>query len=370
VGARRAEVQALAAAIEKARLETIVPREPRPRTSNWVTALLDDCGRRVALWRTAAETAKPLPAEVHAGFHEGNVQEDVCRRWLGEHGFRVREDRPAIRSRYEEVNASGRTDFWVDSPESNRPILIEFKAPRSPWQWEKCGTVASMLEDRWLRRWLGQLAFYLWQENEEDGLIVIKRPGFLEFAYHPVAYDDPDLLPLAEAMRANAETAEAYALDLGRYRRAERLDEPSLPPFLPDDPDECRGCAFFGRACFPPLADPGGTELALALGADEGFRQALSDRIRLQAAHKAYEAADAYVKDRVKEPLRALAGTAKSAELLVPGARIVLRKSSRKAYTVAAGEVCKIEIEPIEITAQEHGAFRIEVEPVEGSAAS
>jgi len=337
---------AYGAAIVEAAGKSLERELPKSRSSNWVTALLDPCDRRPYLWRIAGEKARPLDPESLARMREGNDQEERLRQTaLPALGFEVFRDRPHKRSRWAELNISGRTDLWVRPLGSTEdPILCEFKAPASPWSWDSTETIDSMLENRWQRKWVAQLAMYEWIEEQAAGLLVIKQPGAFAFRAHVVAWEDPRVFPLVDRQTAVAKLVE------GALESADLHEEPranAMPPQLRGDPAECRRCAFFETACYPELEWSGPT-LALDLASDESFMGTLAEEKALEEPHRRYEAAKRRRQARLGPIMEKLVADGNGkATLLLPGYVVESKTVERKAYAVAAASYLRTDIEAL-----------------------
>lgn len=271
--------------------EANAPESPKTRTSNWASSLSDPCVRRLFYWRTCGASAQPLGAERVARMEEGHGAEEsfdaLCRALR----FKVQEDRPEKRGRWDDLNISGRTDRWIrplDDPAV--PLrLVEFKSTGSPWIWEAAQTVEKMRANRWTRGWLSQVAVYMWMEGQEEALLIVKRPGARQFVVHVLKIGD--LLDLADRAVEAAKGVE------------EALRAGEAPPFLEGDAQECRACPFFGGQggpCYPPLDFSADAEVAAFLAADDELAAALRRRAETEEAAKANEKAEKFVKERMR----------------------------------------------------------------------
>ncbi len=315
----------------------------RPRASIWASSLPDPCDLRLVLWSTDGEKAKPLEVEVLGKLAEGHAQEGAFDLWAREAGFEVYRDPPGRKARWQEFGIAGRTDRWIGLP-GTPPTLVEFKAPATAWQFEKCLSLESMLADRWTRKWVVQLLLYILIEEPRDGegLLVVKRPGHRSYLTHVVRLSDH--LDLAEEALSQAQ----------RVRR--HLAEGTKPDHLVGSPGECRRCPFFGTPCFPPISADPSLATSEELSEDEALAAALEERESFSEARRRYEAADRAVKAKLRPVLERVADREGHATLLLPSYVVEGRWQSRTVYDVPD------EIKKAHARKDPRGAFVVEIE--------
>lgn len=223
-----------------------------PVASNRASMLDDPCERRLYLWRTAWEQAAPPDATLQSIFSEGHLHEGAVVRWLGEAGIRLYQEQAAFA--WKQPNITGHIEgevVWRD-PETGAevPVLGEIKSC-SPHAWARIRTAQDLREARgWLgyaRRWYGQVQVYMVGRGYWSCVLIAKNKLTGELRAIPIPLD----LDYAESLARKAERVEA-AVAAG-----------AVPPYT-EDAEECRRCAFFGRACNPPTAAGQGAEVVVA----------------------------------------------------------------------------------------------------------
>jgi hypothetical protein len=201
------------------------------------------CDRRAAYELTQPEKLPPFPPEVLARFRRGNDRErdlltDLAR--VGRNttpAFTVigQQERFVLKDHKGRVAISGKVDARLDLGPTGRPPL-EVKA-WSPRIVDDIERFEDVLENTWTQSGAYQLLTYLFAAGEPYGFLLLDRSGLPKVI--PVTLDNH--LDLVEAFLAKAE------------RVLDAVIAGTLPPFLPDDPSECRRCPWYGAVCNPPL---------------------------------------------------------------------------------------------------------------------
>lgn len=270
----------------------------------------DICDRRIYYYITAGELADEINTDLAAIFEEGKDQEPVVRRLLSELGFEVK--KASFTESWDKYNISGGIDGIISDNGTN--YIAEIKTV-SEYAWRSVNTPEDF-DEGYYKKWYAQMQIYLLLFNYDRGIFILKRKQAKQLRIIEVSLD--------------------YGYAEGLLQKAERVNKAisaGIPPdYLPNNPVECKRCAFFGKVCNPPL-DFGDMQVI----EDEELERKLERRAELESASKEYEAVDKELKERFRELPAAICGN-----YHITGKPIIIKQPAREAKEIQGWKV-KIE---------------------------
>jgi hypothetical protein len=276
------------------------------------------CDRRMAYEMTQPGTLPPWPPELLARFRRGNDRErdilgDLVR--IGrdaEPPFTVigQQERFELKDHKGRVAISGKVDARLQFDRQCPPL--EVKA-WSPFLVDRIQTFADLFDNPWTIGGAHQLLAYLYGAGEPFGFLLLDRSGL------------PLLLPVE--LEAHLDRMEAFLMKAERV--IDHVEAGTLPDFLPDDPAECRRCAWYGHTCNPPLTANAATVLT-----DPELEAQLERREQLQAAGREYLDLDRTIKDRLRGIESGIIGKFQVTGTWGKQSRVDLPADLKRQYTV------------------------------------
>ena len=286
--------------------------QPYPR-SNPIASDLGECAREYVLAMTSWQDRLAFPPELIARFARGRLIEDATLRELSALGITVRAERRPfeIKDKRGRVVLRGRVDGFVEWERTQYPMEIKSVNPNL---FRGLRTVDDLRRSPFMARWPRQLWAYCYAHDEEAAFFLLDD-CLGHWRLIPVALDYGEM----EAILQRCEAA------------VEHRDAGTLPEYHPD-PDVCRRCWAYGRACFPPAARPG------YLATDDPELEAKLERwAALRAGRDEWEDLDEEIKAAVKGKDGLVIG-----RWLVTGKNQVRRYKAQPVHDVEAW-VAKIE---------------------------
>jgi hypothetical protein len=256
------------------------------------------CVRRMVYEMAAPQNLPPFPAHVLARFRRGDDRERDLLADLSRMGrdsdppFAIvgQQERFELKDRKGRIAISGKVDARIQI-NGRRPPL-ECKA-WSPFVTDRIERFSDLFENPWTRSGAYQLLSYLFGAGEAFGFLLLDRSGLPKLI--PVELDDENLERVEDFLtRAQRAIDGLEALDAGG----------DLPPFLENDPAECKRCPFYGGTCNPPLAAEGSVILT-----DPDLEAALARREELDAAATEYDRIDKRIKEQLRGVEHGIAGS-------------------------------------------------------------
>lgn len=245
-------------------------------TSTWASQLGHPCGERYLYFlRTQWEKR----AQRNWGFRgeKGNLIHDWWKLHVTKKGYNVvQNEEPlseAIRSKY---GIGGRIDGRVNKY-GKKPICYEFKSMNTH-TYAKINSVLDMLESKqdYIRAYPAQLQTYLYDKNEPVGLFILCDTETLEWKTILVELD----YAYVETLLQKAEKVKlAY----------DQKVDPNPFPRIPYG-STCKFCDM-AHICLPDIKNEG-----LDFIDEPHLEEILSDRAKLEPAHRDYEKLDAEAK--------------------------------------------------------------------------
>jgi len=291
------------------------------------------CDRRMAFELTQPDTLPAFPADTLAKFRRGEDRErdllaDLTR--IGRDAdppFKVtaQQERFVLRDRKSRPAIVGKVDARLDLGGGVRAPL-EIKA-WSPLIVDRIQTFADLFANPWTQSGAHQLLSYLFGAGEPFGFLLLDRSGL------------PKLLPVE--LEPNLDRVETFLTKAERVLDA--VDAGTLPPFLADDPTECRRCPWYGAVCNPPLEYAGAAVLT-----DPDLEAALERRDAIKAIGKEYADLDADVKARLRGVTAAVVGKFAIAGRWGNQSRVDLPPDLKRQYT----------------TTDPHGRFTLDIQKI------
>lgn len=289
--------------------------------SNWASLLGEKCDRCRYLWRTVPEQAEPIGIEGMRAVNNGIDEEKACKNFLSSIGFTVYTDRPESKGRWPKYNIAAHADFWL-SENGSEPIIAEHKAPSSEWTWKKIENANDLKfsASQWIQKWYFQCQVTMLVHNQDRMLFFLKRPGKKQWKIFWIPLDLED----SEIATARAELDE------------NNVQSNHLPIFLMGDPEHCQRCSFFGRACNPPLN--------FKAASYEYTPEMTEKLVRLQEL-KPLAAEYNKLDEEIKKPFKT--DDCIGSPIIIGDYEILVKKSERKAFTVAASTGYIVKIVPL-----------------------
>ena len=274
----------------------------------------DICDRRIYYYITCGELADEINTDLAAIFEEGKDQEPTVRRLLSELGFEVK--KASFTANWDKYNISGGIDGIIS--DNGTSYIAEIKTV-SEYAWRSVITPEDFNEGYYNKKWYAQMQIYLLLFNHEKGIFILKRKQAKQLRIIEVQLD--------------------YAYAEGLLQKAERVNkaiEVGIEPgYLPNNPVECKRCAFFGKVCNPPL-DFGD----MAVIEDPELERKLERRAEIENVHKEYEVLDKELKERFREIPAAICGN-----YSITGKAGIMKQAAREANEIPTW---KIKIEKID----------------------
>jgi len=283
-----------------------------PCKSNRASMLGGDCNRLIVYWRTRWQEAAMHSETLESIFREGRLHEDATITLLRESGFQIIEQQRPYQ--WKEFEITGHVDGKIVEPDRKIPFEIKGYASHT---WAKLNSIADFLAENqphYIRKAPVQLNLYLWMDNVEEGLFILKNKGTGELKFIPMPID----------------------IDLGdrATKQAVRINEHIAAGTLPDrmsyDPEQCDECSFV-HLCLPDVANR-----VAEIGGDE-LEKLLAVYARCKPFAAEYEAAHAAIKELVKE----------KPEVLTPLYRIVGKWIDKKGLEIKPSRYWQTRILPL-----------------------
>ena len=254
-----------------------------PCNSNRASMIGGDCERQLVYWRTKWDEATPHDVDLQLIFNEGNLHEQALLSDLAKAGIEVIHQQTP--SEWKKFKITGHVDgvIVVDG----KAVALEIKSMSSHiWQsvafrgagayeWQE--VAAAFQSKPWLRKYYGQLQTYLITKDAEHALMLLKDKSTGAIAQIHVELD----FDYAESLLLRAE------------RINEHVDNETLPERIMFDEEICseRFCPFLN------LCLPDHKKESICYVSDDTAQEYLEKREVVQQASRAYDAADAWVKD-------------------------------------------------------------------------
>jgi len=292
--------------------------------TNRASMLGDVCLRRLVLWRTSGHLAAPPSETLQSIFELGNMVEASVRRTLSEVGIELIESQRGFPANA--YGITGHIDGIVEH--DGRRYVAEIKSLNGT-DWQRIDTAADIQHavKSWLRKWYGQMQVYILLSDVPAGVFLLfnKATGELKVVEVEADYDEGQrLLDRAEAVNGHVKAG-------------------TLPAFI-QDAAECRRCAFFGRACDPPVEHGEGAVLIT----DPALIEVLEEWGETADAAERHEAADKRLKEALRGVEQGLAGEWVITGRWMPFTRYPVPPEVRAQYK----------------TVDPKGAFRLSIERV------
>jgi hypothetical protein len=263
-------------------------RDARPQSPHDVVyaSAFRVCDRRMALDLTQPQSLPPWEPEQLARFRRGNDRERDLLSDLARVGrdadpsFTViaQQEQFRLRDHRGRVAISGRVDARLDFGDGTR-VPLEVKA-WSPFLVDRIERFSDLFENPFTRSGAHQLLAYCYGAGVPVGLLLLDRSGL------------PKMLPVS--LEENFDRVEEF---LSKAERVlDYVARGELPPYLENDPDECRRCGFFGNVCNPPIDSGGVTKVLI----DPALEAALERRAAIEKIGREYADLD----DEIKKHLR------------------------------------------------------------------
>jgi len=165
-----------------------------------------------------------------------------------------------------------------------RPVF-EVKSGRS---FERASCLEDLDRGVWTRHTVDQILAYLYDAEEEEGLLILETAGL------------PTFLPVY--LEPNLGRVERFLQDSRVAIEAAKGNCP-LPDYIAT-PDDCRRCSHLGKSCMPKLDYGAGARIIV----DETLEAAAKSREATATASKAYRRADDLLKRRLRGVTLAVLG--------------------------------------------------------------
>lgn len=278
------------------------------------------CERRMVYECTVPDQQPAFDAFALARFRRGNDRErdllaDLAR--IGRNAepeFRLvgQQDSFKVRDRRGRQIISGKVDAFVELAAAKWRAPIEVKA-WSPQIVDRIETFADVFDNVWTRSGGYQLLSYMYGHGHPAGFLLLDRSGL------------PKLLPIV--LEEHLDRMEEF------LSKAERVIDHALagtlPPFLQNDPNECKRCPFFGGVCQPDLSAKDVTVIT-----DPELEADLQRWHELRPAGKEFNALDTTIKKRLRGIENAIAGAFSIVGKWGRYARVDVPADVKKQYTV------------------------------------
>ncbi len=273
---------AIEQAIQDAQVKWLADNTHRQRWQSIRASGIDDaCERRLYYYLTVGDMVD-TPPELQAIFAEGNDQEPAVRRFLSELGFELK--KAGITESWSSMKISGSIDGTLEW--NGEKYIAEIKTC-SDYSWEKLQTIDDF-RGGFYRKWYGQMQTYLLLFEYEKGIFILKRESAKQIRIVECALN----YEYAESLLKKAETVNAH------------LKSGVPPPYLSNNPVECKRCPFYEKVCTPPL-DFGD---AIPEIHDEELVVKLEHRAALEEAKREFDSLDKELKERFKDIPLAICG--------------------------------------------------------------
>jgi hypothetical protein len=165
-----------------------------------------------------------------------------------------------------------------------RPVF-EVKSGRS---FERATCLEDLDRGTWTRHTVDQILAYLYDAEEEEGLLILETAGL------------PTFLPVY--LEPNLGRVESFLQDARVAIEAAKGNCP-LPDYI-STPDDCRRCPHLGKSCMPQIDYGAGAKVIV----DEVLEAAAKMREVAATAAKSYRDADALLKRRLRGVTCAILG--------------------------------------------------------------
>jgi len=247
----------------------------------------DSCLRRQVLEIVEWQRKEPIPADRQGRLQAGDDAEQRGLKELREMGYRVTKEQvpfELLDRRTKEPVLRGKIDAFVEIPApvpGGRPSDVPVEAKSMDAHvYDAIETTEDLARYWWTKKYFAQTQAYL---------IGYERPwGFLW-----VTNLKGDWKPIHVSLDYEyAERVWSFAENIVAAVRDYRAGGP-LPPFT-TDPTECARCAFFGRACQPPIRETGAAVIE-----DQYLEAALERRFNVEQPHREFQALDKRIRERL-----------------------------------------------------------------------
>jgi len=276
------------------------------------------CDRRAFYECTAPEQQPPWSVEVLAKFRRGDDRERDLLADLQRIGrdaeppfsVQAQQERFELKDHKRRTAIVGKVDARLAI--ENRRIPIEVKS-WSPMLVDRLEQFSDVFENPWTESGGYQLLSYLYGAGEAFGFLLLDRSGL------------PRLLPVE--LEPHLDRMEMFLQKAERV--LDHIGAQTLPDFLPDDPQECRRCAWYGHTCNPPLSANAAQVLT-----DPELEAALERREQLKGAAAEYLDLDKQVKAQLRGVESGIAGAFQIRGYWGKQSSVVLPDALKKQYTV------------------------------------
>lgn len=301
-------------------------RSPSPHPDYVYASAYRVCDRRMVYELTIPDQQPPFDAFTLARFRRGNDRErdllaDLSR--IGrdaEPAFKVvgQQDAFKVRDRRGRQVISGKVDAFLEIDRSGLSHRSTWRAPIEVKAWspnivDRIETFADVFENVWTRSGGYQLLSYLYGHAHPAGFLLLDRSGL------------PKLLPIV--LDEHLERMEEF------LTKAERVVDHALagtlPPFLQNDPNECKRCPFYSSPCQPDLSAKNVDVLT-----DPELEADLHRWHELKPAGKEWSNLDQRIKTRLRGVESAIAGPFSISGKWGRSSRIEMPADLKKKYTV------------------------------------
>lgn len=247
-----------------------------PVTSNWASKLAHPCERWLYHNRVNWEEREQRDWK---GIGElGEILHDKWKRDMISKGYQIiHAEVPLSAKLRNDLIISGKIDGRIGK-DVIRPSLYEFKS-MNPYDYEKINTWDDILNHKkdYIRTYAGQITIYLFDQNEEVGLLVIMNKSTLEWKWIIVYLE----YELAEWMLQRAERVNKAVI---------KKEPPDRIPFG----KTCESCEY-KAVCLPDILNSG-----IEMIDNERLQFLLEEREKLKVAHSDYENIDDEAKTMAK----------------------------------------------------------------------
>lgn len=227
---QKIDIEAIAQQIWKVKDEK---RKVFPCHTNRASEIGHDCLRFLVLNRTRWQDKQLHDVELQFIFDEGIVQERAVEDTLREAGFELSNQQRASFEHHQ--NISGHIDGFLGHkvliPD---PIPYEIKG-LSDWNWGSINSYEDMKNSKqwYIRKYPAQLQIYLYMNEKEIGIYILKNKGTGRLKFIPVTLD----YEYVETLLQKAEKINAY------------VSSGEIPNETTSDIKVCESCAF-NHICF------------------------------------------------------------------------------------------------------------------------
>jgi len=252
-----------------------------PCHTNRASEIGHDCIRYLVFSRTRWQDKQLHDVELQFIFDEGRVQEKAVEETLREAGFELSNQQRAAFEHPQ--NISGHIDGFFSHPTLIKdPIPYEIKG-LSDYNWGSVNSYEDMLNSKqwYIRKYPAQLQIYLYMNEQEVGVFILKNKGTGRLKFIPVAID----YEYVERLLQKAEKINAY------------VKSGDIPKETTSDMKVCESCQF-NHICFKD----GAYSQSLAVLNDSVIAENTNRMIGLEPSAKEY----ADIKDVVSKAVKAI----------------------------------------------------------------